>query len=103
MFLDKDRVVHPRALWTVFGRLPDIVQYQLIQHGRRAFELHIVTRNAASGREMVGAAAAGMRDLLGDVEIDVVAGEEPLSGPGGKVRPAISLCGPPRFWQLSER
>jgi phenylacetate-CoA ligase len=103
LFVDQDRVIHPRALWTVFGRLPDIVQYQLVQHGRRSFELHIVTRNSASRREMAGAAAAGLRDLLGDVEIEVVAGEEPLSGPGGKVRPAISLCEPPRFWQLSER
>ena len=103
LFVDADRVVHPRALWTVFGRLPDIVQYQLIQHSRRSFELHIVTRNSASRREMASAAGAGVREILGDVEIDVVAGEEPLSGPGGKVRPAISLCGPPRFWQLSER
>lgn len=103
LFLDDDRVVHPRALWTVFGRWPEIVQYQLIQHARRSFELHIVTRDSASRPEMVRAAAAGIRELLGDVEIDVVAGEGPLSAPGGKVRPAISLCGPPHYWDLGER
>lgn len=103
LFLDTDRVIHPRALWSVFSQLPDVVQYQLIQHGRRTFELHVVTRDAASSLEMAGLAAAGMRQLLGDVEIDVVAGQEPLTGPGGKVRPAISLCGPPSFWERSER
>jgi phenylacetate-CoA ligase len=103
LFLDADRVVHPRALWSVFGRLPDIVQYQLVQHDRQTFELHIVTRDSATRQEMVRAAAGGLRELLGDVDIDVNAGEGPLSGPGGKVRPVISYCRPPRFWQLSER
>lgn len=103
LFLEGDRVVHPRALWSVFGRLPAIVQYQLIQRDRRTFELNIVARDAASKQEMMVASATGLRELLGDIEVHVNAGEEPLSGPGGKIRPAMSFCEPPRFWQLSER
>jgi hypothetical protein len=50
----------------------------------------------------MSAAAAGLRALLGDVEIDVKASEGPLAGPGGKARPVVSHCQPPDFWHLSD-
>lgn len=103
LFLEAERVVHPRALWTVFQRLPVIIQYQLIQHDSRTFELEIVTRDPTDGQGAMSAAAAGLRELLGDVKVDVKTSSGPLTGPGGKSRPVISHCQPPDFWQLSDR
>ena len=102
LFLDADRVIHPRAVWGTFKRMPDILQYQLIQHDRRTFALEIVTRDPTDSQETMRAAIAGLRALLGDVEVDVRASEGPLAGPGGKARPVVSQCQPPDFWHLSD-
>jgi phenylacetate-CoA ligase len=103
LFLNGDRVVHPRARWSVLGRLSGIVQYQLVQRDRKAFDLRLVTRDEASAASMSAAATDGLRELLGEVEIRVHAGRDPLSAPGGKLRPVVSLCEPPPFWTLGER
>lgn len=102
LYMDRGRVIHPRAVWDVFAQLPSIVQYRLIQHTPRTFELEIVTRDSADRRGTMSAAAAGLRDLLGDVEIDVKSSEGPLTGPGGKARPVVSHCAPPEFRQPSD-
>jgi hypothetical protein len=99
LYLDPGRVIHPRAVWDVFARLPSIVQYRLVQHTPRTFELEIVTRDPSEGQETMSAAAAGLRELLGDVAIDVKSSQGPLTGPGGKARPVVSLCAPPQLRQ----
>jgi phenylacetate-CoA ligase len=102
LYLEPGRVIHPRAVWDVFARLPSIVQYRLVQHAPRTFELEIVTRDPSDRQETMSAAAAGLRELLGDVAIVVKSSEGPLTGPGGKARPVVSLCAPPELRQRND-
>ena len=95
LYLEPARVIHPRAVWDVFARLPSIVQYQLVQRAPRVFGLEIVTRDSAEGASTARAAADALRGLLGEVEIEVTSSPGPLTGPGGKARPVVCLCAPP--------
>ena len=92
IFLGPDHVVHPRAVWGVFASIPSIVQYQLVQHEPRKFDLEIVTRDHDDREATRSAATAGLQQLLGDVDVAVGFSDGPLTGPGGKARPVISHC-----------
>lgn len=95
LYIGPDWVVHPRAVWGVFSGIPSIVQYQLVQHEARRFELEIVARDRDDREGTRSAATDGLRKLLGDVDVVVRFSDGPLSGPGGKARPVISHCPPP--------
>ena len=65
--------LHPRAVWAAFKDDRDILQYQLIQHELRHFELKLVTASPDTFAAASARARAALRDVLGDdAVVDVV-------------------------------
>ena len=65
--------LHPRAVWAAFKDDRDILQYQLIQHQLRHFELKLVTASPDTFAAASARARAALRDVLGDdAVVDVV-------------------------------
>ena len=63
--------LHPRAVWSVFKDDRGVLQYQLVQHDLRRFELKLVVADEPSFRESRDRAIRKLRALLGeDAEID---------------------------------
>jgi phenylacetate-CoA ligase len=65
--------VHPRAVWSVFKGDRRVLQYQLVQHDLRRFELRLVTADEPSFPESRDRALHELRRLLGeDAHIEAV-------------------------------
>jgi phenylacetate-CoA ligase len=69
--LANGRRLHPRALWSTFQADPRVLQYQLVQHAPRRFELRLATVDEASFPQSRDRAIRELRPLLGsDAEIE---------------------------------
>jgi phenylacetate-CoA ligase len=91
------RVVHPRAIWQVLKRHPEILQYQLVQHEWRRFMLALVTVDAAGFDRVSAQALPELTRLLGgDARIDASRHTDIGRGQGGKFRAVLSLAGSQR-------
>jgi hypothetical protein len=65
--------LHPRAVWAAFKDERDILQYQLVQHALRRFELKLVTAAPDGFPATSLRARAALAAVLGDdAVIDVV-------------------------------
>jgi phenylacetate-CoA ligase len=85
--------VHPRAVWQVLKRLPEILQYQLVQHEPRRFSLALATVDGAAFDRALACSLPELTQLLGnDVTIDAIRRGEVDHGGGGKFRAVSSLC-----------
>ena len=70
--LPDGRFVHPRAVWAIFKEDRDVLQYQLVQHELRRFDLRLVTSAAGAFPASRDRAVRQLRALLGaDARIDV--------------------------------
>jgi hypothetical protein len=86
------RFVHPRMVWTELKDAPGILQYQLIQHESRRFELILATADGAAFERALAAARPGLQRLLGeDARIEASRRDEIARPAGGKLRPVLSL------------
>lgn len=91
--LDDGRVVHPRAVWQVFMNDPDVLQYQLVQHGPRRFSLELATVDEAGYARAVERALPELRRLLRpEPAIEARRRERLEQRAGGKFRPVASHC-----------
>jgi phenylacetate-CoA ligase len=86
------RCVHPRAIWEVVKRHPEVLQYQLIQREMNRFDLALVTRDEPAFSAVLEPVLAGLKRLLGE-DATINATRRPgLHKPeGGKVRVVVSL------------
>jgi phenylacetate-CoA ligase len=86
------RFVHPRAVWGALNANPHILQYQLVQHEPRRFELKLATVDEQafeSGREL---AVAELERVLGpDATIAASRRGKLDDGGRGKFRPVVAL------------
>jgi len=58
--------LHPRAVWSVFKDDRDVLQYQLVQHDLRRFELKLVTTQEDAFPQSRDRAVRELRRLLGE-------------------------------------
>jgi phenylacetate-CoA ligase len=58
--------LHPRAVWSVFREDRRVLQYQLVQHELRRFELKLVVADEAAFPQSRDRAIRELRGLLGD-------------------------------------
>lgn len=87
------RVVHPRAVWEVFKHHPDALQYQVVQHEPRRFEVNLVTLDEARFEQVRRDVDADLQHLLGgDAVIEWNRQTEFDRGGGRKFRAVASLC-----------
>lgn len=88
------RVVHPRAVWEIFKRYPEVLQYQLTQHETRRFEMSLVTVDEATYHHVVEKVRPGLANLLGpDAVIEAHRRTGLDRGPERKLRVVASLRG----------
>jgi phenylacetate-CoA ligase len=92
-------VLHPRAVWAALKDDPDVLQYRLVQHELRRFELDLVTRDERCFAAVSERARRALVPLLGeDTHLEVV--HDPALGREerartGKFRAVRSLVGSP--------
>jgi phenylacetate-CoA ligase len=92
LLLADGRSVHPRAVWQVFKDDPEVLQYQLLQRGRRAFDLILSTTGESALRRAAHRSLPALQELLGpDAEIAVRRRDEISSSPGAKFRAVASI------------
>jgi phenylacetate-CoA ligase len=85
------RLVHPRAVWQIVKREPDVLQYQLTQDGPRRFRLTLVTLDGAAFEHARARALPELIRLLGDGAIVEATRRDYVDrGAGGKFR-AVSV------------
>jgi phenylacetate-CoA ligase len=69
--LPNGEYLHPRAVWAVFKDDRDVVEYQLVQHEAKRYELKLATLDERAFPVARDRAIAGLRPLLGaDARID---------------------------------
>jgi phenylacetate-CoA ligase len=83
-------ILHPRVVWSVFRRRPEVLRYQLFQEELDRFELRLVTETAASFDRIAQPMMADLRSLLGPVHIELARCEELPPAASGKFRPVVS-------------
>lgn len=59
------RFIHPRSIWQIFKDEPAILQYQLVQHDWKQFELALVTADEAAFHCVLARTLPGLQSLLG--------------------------------------
>jgi phenylacetate-CoA ligase len=71
--LSSGELLHPRAIWAALKDDPDVLQYRLVQHELRRFELDLVTRDEAGFAIVSERSRRALAVLLGDdARIEVV-------------------------------
>ena len=63
--LSDGRFIHPRSIWEVFKRDPELLQYQIVQQDWNRFELVLVTVDAESYQRVLARILPGLKSLLG--------------------------------------
>jgi len=94
LYLTEDRFVHPRAVWGVLKKAPEILRYQLIQHERERIELRLLTICEAAFDRARQQVLAPLEVLLEPAAIEPVRLEELGPQEAGKFRPVIALGQP---------
>jgi phenylacetate-CoA ligase len=95
IFLPSGEFVHPRAVWKIFKFRNEVLQYQLIQHEPKRFELNIVTADRDIYGRLIDDILADLRQLLGEsATIESEYRHRLERQKGGKFRPVISMCKP---------
>ena len=94
LYLSEERFVHPRAVWGVLKKAPDILRYQLIQHERERFELRLLTIDEAAFDCVRQQVLGPLEALLEPAVIEPVRLEGLGPQEAGKFRPVIAM-GPP--------
>lgn len=92
------RFVHPRAVWQVFKEYPEVLQYQLVQHEPRRFELRLTTVDDAAFQRALARTTPELHRLLGaDAAIEASRRTElaDRGDRGGKFRAVASLVRAP--------
>ncbi|MDH3689608.1 MAG: hypothetical protein OEU36_09055 [Gammaproteobacteria bacterium] len=93
IYLADGGFVHPRVVWGVLKKKPEVLQYQLIQHEPELFELRLVTIDKNTCERVITDISASLQHLLGaSARIDHGYYEELQREAGGKFRTVISLC-----------
>jgi phenylacetate-CoA ligase len=96
VFLPDGRFVHPRYVWDVIKRRPEVVGYQLVQLEPLRFELKLVTGAPSDYEQVAGGIAADVRRLVGPDAAIATSHHEALDrGSRGKLRPVVSLVSRP--------
>jgi phenylacetate-CoA ligase len=90
--LDDGRFVHPRAVWQVFKEDTDVLQYQLVQHDPRRYELTLTTLDDEAFRRALDRARPELAVLLGtDAEVTARRRSEGAGREDRKFRAVSSL------------
>jgi phenylacetate-CoA ligase len=90
--LPNGEVLHPRAVWKVLKGRDEIVQYQLIQHEPRRFELRLVTVDRETYQGIIDGILADLRQMFGESAVIEPEYYEELERQEGKFKRVISLC-----------
>lgn len=91
LFLPDGRFVHPRAIWGVFKKHPEILRYQLVQLEAGRFDLKLMTVNRGVYDSAVGGVLADLGNLLGEVAIEPYFTEDLATREPRKFQPVIPL------------
>jgi phenylacetate-CoA ligase len=92
LWLPDGSFVHPRAVWQVFMHEPEVLQYQLVQHEPRRFELRLATLDEAAFERALERARRELQRLLGpDARIDARRRDELEERGDGKFRAVSAL------------
>ncbi|GBD39622.1 Phenylacetate-coenzyme A ligase [bacterium HR37] len=98
VFLPDGKFIHPRAIWDVFKGRKEVLQYQLIQHEPRRFELRLLTVDRKNYDLIVNDVINDLKALLGNnTYIECEYCEEIRREGSAKFKPVISLCKPEEF------
>lgn len=90
--LPDGRLLHPRAVWGVLKRHPEVIQYQLVQRERHDFLLRLVTLDEDDHRRVSPLVAREMEDLLGTgARVSTERHERLTAEKTGKLRLVIAL------------
>jgi len=96
--LPDGRFVHPRSVWEVFKRDPDVLQYQLTQQDWKDFDLILVTADDAPRGEILARTLPDLQKLLGaDARIHADFTTTFNRAPGSKFRAVASKVKATRF------
>jgi phenylacetate-CoA ligase len=95
IFLSDGRFIHPRAIWGVIKKREGVLNYQLLQHEPKRFELRLATVDRRTYQQVASRILVDLKNLLGTSTI-IESGyyEELKPQEGGKFRPVLSLCNP---------
>ena len=63
--LASGRVLHPRAVWSVFKPQTEVLQYQLVQHAAERYEMRLKTADRTAFDRVVPTITARLREFLG--------------------------------------
>ena len=84
--------IHSQSVRTIFTNEAEILQYQVVQRGPRAFRVSLVTRTAVDDAAMTQRIADGFRARLGEsVSVDVTRVDDLPRTSRGKVRAIVPL------------
>jgi phenylacetate-CoA ligase len=85
------RLLAPRAIWGIFKREPDVLQYPLVQERIDRYLLRLRTSDQAAFERVVPSALGRLRELLGPGSQVVASRHASLEGlEPGKFRPVMS-------------
>jgi phenylacetate-CoA ligase len=85
--------LHPMSVWKVLKGRDEIVQYQLIQHEPKRFELKLVTVNRETYASIIEGIICDLRELLGEYAVIESDYYEKLEGQENRFKTVISQCG----------
>jgi phenylacetate-CoA ligase len=92
LHLSDGHFVHPRAVWQIFKKDPEVLQYRLIQKEPRHFAVELATVDDAAFARVVGRALPELERLLGpDATFETSRHERLLRRQGEKLRAVVSL------------
>jgi phenylacetate-CoA ligase len=90
--LPDGRLLHPRGVWGVLKRHPEVIQYQLVQRELHDFVLRLVTLEEDDHRRVAAAVAREMEELLGEgTRVSTERRERLATEKSGKLRLVIGL------------
>lgn len=92
LILKKGQIVHPRVIWSVIKKYPEVMRYQLIQHERDRFKLRLVTADRADFDRVSADIIRNLESRLADSTVEGVYTDQIDTPTEGKFRPVISLC-----------
>jgi phenylacetate-CoA ligase len=90
--LPDGRILHPRAVWGVLKRHPEVIQYQLVQRDSGRYLLRLVTLEEEDHGRVAPLVARAVEELLGEgVRVTTERHERLTAEKSGKLRLVIAL------------